>query len=533
MFRLKCIWRRMSERPSAFPAHSHRFDAQDAIRSVFRPALKLFTVLCCTWMVFLAIRGKAAEAQSALQLKTSDSQLQQAFDWAKAQALAYVSTDHDPVGDWYDAALPGRYSFCMRDVSHQVMGAEALGLAAENKNMLTRFAEGISASKDWASYWEIDREGQPSPADYVSDNDFWYNLPANFDVMSAALRMYMWTGDRIYISSPVFLNFYRHTVTGYIKRWQLQPKDILSRPRIMNRHLASGKFVNSRGIPSYTESRKDFNLGTDLLAAEYRAMRFYAQLLRIQGNAAEVSRFDTEAAGIAQVLEEHGWDRSTMHFYRALKAKGTGVGSGDSLVLYFNAAVDPRQRELSLAELKRQTHEPDPGIEEQSYRPEILFRYNCPDIARQQILDLARPDRKRRSYPEVSYAIIGAITTGMMGVRVVPATPPAIHPVPTLARSVVIQTLPRLPSQTPTAELDGLPIRHNIIDIRQVRDKSSSLTNVSGPKFIWRASFDGSLPFLRVNGRKMRAKKETTEMKTPVTYIDIPVAEGRTVTVAR
>ncbi len=146
----------------------------------------------------------------------------------------------------------------MRDVSHQAMGAAALGLSAQNKNMLSRFAGSISASKDWAGYWEIDKDGKPSSADYVNDDDFWYNLPANFDVMNASLRMFMWTGDSAYITNSAFLNFYRHTAIDYILQWQLEPANILSRPRIMNRRLDSGKFVDSRGIPGYTEEPEEF-----------------------------------------------------------------------------------------------------------------------------------------------------------------------------------------------------------------------------------------------------------------------------------
>ena len=39
------------------------------------------------------------------------------FAWAKEQALAY-SHEGDLVGEWYEAALPDRQAFCMRDVAH-------------------------------------------------------------------------------------------------------------------------------------------------------------------------------------------------------------------------------------------------------------------------------------------------------------------------------------------------------------------------------------------------------------------------------
>jgi hypothetical protein len=419
----------------------------------------------------------------------------------------------------------------MRDVSHQVMGATALGLSALNKNMLSRFAASISASKSWAGYWEIDKNGKPSSADYVNDDDFWYNLPANFDVMNAALRMFMWTGDSAYISDPVFLNFYRHTVSDYIVQWQLEPGNILSRPRIANRRLDSGKFVDARGIPGYTENRRDFNVGTDLLAAEYRAFRSYSELQRLRSFPDEATRFNAQAAGIAHILETRGWSTQARHFYNALQPNGGGVGTGDAFVLYFMAATNSEQMKMAVEELKRQTRKPPPGIEEQSYRPEILLRFNAPEEAYTEILDLSRPDRERREYPEVSYAIIGSIVTGIMGLNVVPKDDEVTDGM--LARTVVVQTLPRLPEHTSTAELHNLPVGQNVVEVSHRRNQSSSITNLSGPQFTWRASFDVSLQYLLVNGKKTRARQRTTALATPVTYVDVSVQPGQTVNVTR
>jgi hypothetical protein len=472
----------------------------------------------------------ARTQRSTLELKSSDTRLVQSFTWAKQQALAYVN-DGDPAGPWYEAALPGRQAFCMRDFSHQVMGAQALGLAAQNKNMLTLFVQGVAASRDWASFWEIDRDGKPSPADYLSDDDFWYNLPANFDVMGAAFRIYAWTGDSSYIEDPAFFNFYRHTVTDYIYRWQLRPDNVLTRSRIMNRRLATGKFVDARGIPGYTESRSDFNLGTDLLAAEYRALRLYGELLRFRRLSASASSFDAEASGIAHILATRAWDSKDHHFYNALSLHSSGVGKGDAFILYFQAATNPSQKQMALDELKKAAHELDPGIEEQSYRPEILLHGNAPEEAYNQILDLSRPGRARREYPEVSYAVIGAIVNGMMGVNVVPANSNRSDDL--LAENVVIQTLPRLSEHTAEAELDNLPIRGNVINLSNVRNHGSTMTNVFGPAFTWRASFDGVFPFLRVNEKKVKGKREMTWLSTPVTYVDVVLSLGQTVTVSR
>jgi hypothetical protein len=110
----------------------------------------LHSALASIVIIGLAVSTRAESRQahqSQLELRSSDTRLVQAFDWAKRQALIYVF-DSDPVGLWYEAALPGRRAFCMRDVSHQAAGAQALGLAGYTHNMLRRFAENISDSKD-------------------------------------------------------------------------------------------------------------------------------------------------------------------------------------------------------------------------------------------------------------------------------------------------------------------------------------------------------------------------------------------------
>jgi hypothetical protein len=136
---------------------------------------------------------------SLIRLESPDARLSEAFSWAKAQALdeTFPESAHgDPVGDWYEAALPSRFAFCMRDVSHQSTGAQVLGLGAFNRNMLRKFARGIAPSRDFCSFWEIDKWDRPAPVDYKNDGDFWYNLTANFDVLDACWRHYLWTGDK-------------------------------------------------------------------------------------------------------------------------------------------------------------------------------------------------------------------------------------------------------------------------------------------------------------------------------------------------
>jgi hypothetical protein len=238
-------------------------------------------IAACLALLFSSAHVTAQTANhkrlSRLELKSSDTRLVQSFNWAKQQAMAFVY-DGDPVGPWYEASLPSRRAFCMGDVSHQVAGAQALGLSQYTHNMLHRFAENISASKDWCSYWEIDYLNRPAPVDYKNDSEFWYNLPANFDVLDACYRMYLWTGDRTYIEDPVFLNFYDHTVTDYVSRWDLGADRIMTR----RNPLQTSPFFH--GDPSYEESRRDVTLGADLLATQFAGYRSYAAIQSIRGD---------------------------------------------------------------------------------------------------------------------------------------------------------------------------------------------------------------------------------------------------------
>ena len=71
---------------------------------------------------------KLPQEQIAVFVST-DKHLDNTYNWARKMALSYAHDGTDPVGYWYEAALPQRETFCMRDVSHQSVGAQILGLS--------------------------------------------------------------------------------------------------------------------------------------------------------------------------------------------------------------------------------------------------------------------------------------------------------------------------------------------------------------------------------------------------------------------
>jgi hypothetical protein len=331
------------------------------------------------------------------------------------------------------------------------------------------------------------------------------------------VRMWRWTGDESYLSDPEFERFFEATANSYISAWQLQPGRILSRPRIMNGRLQSGKFVNSRGIPSYTEGRSDFNVGSDLLAAEYRALQSLQLIAMERHQPGTAERLKATADAIQQLIEQRAWSEAEGHFHGFFSESGKTFGSGDAMLLYFKAVRRPDHLRGALDFIAAPEYWQHVGIEEESYLPLTLYHYGRSADATRILLDLSNPDKKRREYPEVSYSVIAAIVSGTMGL--VPSED---------AGSDAIQTLSRLRDGHDFAELKGIAIKNNIVDIRHVGASSSSLTNRSGPPLQWRASFSGIATRLQVNGKWMQAQHSSSPGGLTCSWVMVTVPSGNT-----
>ena len=489
--------------------------------------LRRFICRCWLTCALAVISSMHMQAQdrpeiSSLEFHSSNAALNASFAWAKQQALAYAHTGSDSIGSWYEAALPGRDAFCMRDVSHQTQGAAALGLFAANRNMLDRFALSASPSRNWTGYWEIDSMGQPSTADFLSNDDFWFNLPANFDVLDAIVRMWRWTGDNTYRNDPRLQEFFRKTLTDYLTQWQLKPNTILARPRIANRRLKEGKFVDARGIPSYSEGRKDFNVGVDLLAAEYRAIRSYQEIAASPTDRRLAKKLQETADGIQHILETVAWSPEQRHFNGVIQQGSHGYGSADTMVLYFGAVKDEEHLRGALDYVANPAYWKTINIEEESYAPLVLFRYGGRDAAYRVLLDLSDPAKPRREYPEVSYAVVAGVVSGAMGVE------PARIDV-----GYDVQSLPQPMNKGDEQALASLPIGQNVLDLVQHGDTMQRLTNRKGAAIRWRAEFPGIEQQLTANGQPVHVEHETLQGGRQISSTIVVVSPGASVTVSR
>jgi hypothetical protein len=464
-----------------------------------------------------------ARGEGAIEFESSDRKLVDGFHWAKAQALAYARTDGS-IGPWYEAALPGRDAFCMRDVSHMSTGAQFLGLGSRTLNMLRRFAKNISASKKWCTWWEITRDNLPAPVDYNNDQDFWYDLPASFDVVDACYRQWIWTGDEAYLDE-VFLNFYQHTVTDYVRAWDRDQNGLLE-------HLSSDGHM---GIATYDEDLgHEVLVGADLVAAQYAAYRDYAAILRVRDQSSEAEKFDGKAAALKSLYNEHWWDAKDDRFFSALGEDGKFHGDlkeGNGrctleLPLYYGltAAGDKMVACLKMLEKCMEADEAAAGgaiggVEGRSYMPDIFYLYGRSRDGYSALTAMMDPGLKRREYPEVSFTAIGSLCAGLMGIRVSQS-------------GETIETFPQLTAETGWAALHRAPVRGNAISVQHKANGETTLTNEAGPELEWRAGFPVKSDTLLADGKRTPVQHAIREGGGVESYCTLRVKPGETRTVS-
>jgi hypothetical protein len=390
----------------------------------------------------------------------------------------------------------------MRDVSHQATGAHLLGLAAFNRNMLRAFASNISASRDYCTYWEIDKYSRPAPVDYRSDTDFWYNLPSNFDVLDACWRQFQWTGDREYIEGAAFANFHRLTLTEYVKAWDRDGDGIPDhRPEDGN-----------RGIGSYDEGPIDqMAVGADLVAAQARASRSYAAMRESLGDAAGAASHRAAADRLQRLFESSWFDARRGAYAAALTARRTLFFTpGEySIVhpLYFGLLAPGPRRDAHVARL---VANPPEFIELESHLPEVFYRLGADEAAYGEILALSAKSKPRRDYPEVPFALVGAVGTGLMGLEAD-------------ARTRTVTTRSHLTAATRWAALSGVPVFDAVLAVRHEGRRQTTVSSEAGDAFTWRACFPGTRSTLVVDGASKPAAASSGEDGKAVSCADVAV----------
>ena len=444
---------------------------------------------------------------------SSDEALNQSYEWARKMALSYSHDASDPVGYWYEAALPSREAFCMRDVSHQAIGAHILGLQPHNKNLMTRFAENISEQRDWCSYWEINRHNKPAPADYENDSTFWYNLPANFDVTQACMRLFDWTNDTYYINDPVMVNFYTKSLNEHVERWMLEPENWASRPRYMNtaENFDERKsFHRCRGLASYAENFPGITMSLDLLSTMYAAFKAYSQMASLRGDNATALEYIKRAGEYQQIIEEKWWDDENKRYNTFWTDERVfRRGEGVPFVMWFDATHNLERRQAAIADILNREW----NVENLSAFPMLLYRNGYNEEAYRFVTEL--PKMQRSEYPEVSYGVVEGIVSGAMGIY------------PKMGHKF-ISTCSHLPANS-WAEVKNMPLADGYLSLKH-DGASTTIHNNTTIDLTWEVAFLGDYSTIEINGKSYTAKKSRDTFGNTISGCDVELKAGKKLT---
>ncbi len=466
---------------------------------------------CSIVLAFCACSGEGrvdtTREIGAIELSSDHGALVDGFNWAKQQSLAYVF-EGDQVGKWYEAALPGREAFCMRDVSHQVTGALALGLAEHTKNMMRKFAEHISVSRDWCSYWEINRHDEPATVDYRSDEDFWYNLPANFDVVEACSRAQNWTGDADYLDDPAFQDFFRHSLTSYVDAWDPDGDGIMESP------AENG----IRGIPTYWEGRGPRAVtGSDLVVLQSVANEAYARMLRQRDETGDAELFEGRAEALRVWFNSDWWSSELKRFYTSIiegeAFDTTFIPLLQILPLYYGIVDPGPRRERFIDNLQAGSL-----VEVNVYLAEAYYRHGRREEGFRRLMAQMDPDLERREYPENPFTAVGTIVRYLMGVD-------------PRASENTVETVPRLPEEVAWVQIEHVPVLAGEISVYHSSLTETRLENESGATIQWRAVLPGAHDVLEVDGERQASKIRHTEEGLPESYVELEMRVGQIKTV--
>jgi hypothetical protein len=280
-----------------------------------------------------------------------------------------------------------------------------------------------------------------------------------------------------------------------------------------------------RGIPSYYQQDPKPMVGADLLAAQYRGYLVYAAIQRQKGTPGSLSQqLAEEYAAKAQALRAQynttWWNPIQNRHYSLMLPNGRFypgyVAEGNVFALLFGLTEEGLKTDAALDSLEKNRPDMDQKL---SYFPEVLFAYGRNEAAYRYLLELTDPNFRGRGMPEVVFAVIGAVATGMGGI-----SPDALHD--------TLETLPRLPKAVDWVTLNRVPVLANEVTVRHRGLTETAITNLSGPAFRWKASFPiasiAPAPQVLVDGVAVPVIVEHRLNHQPVGSIVVPLQPGQT-----
>ncbi len=322
-------------------------------------------------------------------------------------------------------------------------------------------------------------------------------------------RQYLWSGDRRYLDHPVMRNFYARTVVDYVQLWDKDGDGI------PEHYPAYGR----RGIGSYNEAvTRPYNAG-DLIATQAAAYDAYGSMLELTAGegASAASAWHAKAKALRAKYDAEWWCAQNARFAglrrHDLSYECSYCDIASFFPLYLHLIEDREKAELALAEVMRRRRKH--CIEDRSYLPELFYAYGHPLVARDELMEQLEPRYARREYPEVSYAAIGSIVAGMLGIA-------------PDARTQTVSTCSRLTDDVAWVQITSLPCLTNVIDVRHDGQERTIFTNRAGPTLHWQAVFPGHHEHLLLDGVSHRPHLTEDANRRPQSVLKVQVPANTT-----
>jgi len=450
-------------------------------------------------------------------LESTNPRLNEAFPWAENMARSYVTTGKKgPLNDGrggvndyipsYWAGYRTRTAFYIRDYVHQVMGAYFLGLHEENYRMLEAYAESATEERGLYAVWALNFDGSVYDLDYNSADNFVREIPAQFELVELAYRLWCRTGDRRYLSDKIF-NFCYRSMTDFVTMRDSNGNGV---PEGKGGDIYEETCTYNEG-PKYSAMEAG-----DTIACQYRAMEALAGLMRARGDLDGAAEWDMKASELRRYFNEE-WsimpgDEDGIYATALLTdgvTKNNNFALETSWFMPLKGLPYPGERcerflDLITEKLGHGIGFPTAAIniEAYTYLPEVFFRYDRIEEAwkwmkylqdMRDVHHIGPSQGNNGYYPEVSFTMISHIAEGLMGIV-------QNKPCGTVA------TFSRLPAEIETLSLKEQKLVGCTVSVKHTGRVKPEFENLGGEMVLWQAEFAGEHESITVNGEKLPAE---------------------------
>jgi hypothetical protein len=476
-----------------------------------------------------------------IQVQTSNKKLEQAFKWAVEMALSHVQTGKSGIVDrWEKGAGSGnvayipcywggynsRTAFYSRDICHQVAGGHLLNLQLENFTMLREFAKTSTAERKWFPLWALNFDGSSFKLDHRSDFDFVREVPAAFELVDKAYQLYLWTGNKNYITDNSLWNYYVRIVDDFITLHDTRiPNGVAEGDGSGDIFKGTATFNEESGIPLVEAG--------DGIACQYRAFDAFAMMAKARGNKALFTKYKSKADDLKTYFNTK-WavKPDKKNLVRGYNLKGealTNWGKENSWFMLMKGIAAPSERTQNYidfvdASASSKTGKPS-NIEARSYLPETFFMNNrikqgwkwMEDIINN--IDIQFPVSKTTgdgNYPEISFVLVSNVVEGLMGVE--PNAPEKI-----------LASISRLPEAIPDLMVKNVNIGNALFTLSHSAGKKTVLIYQSGhSSFTWEVRFYGHYDVIKVNGLPKKAQNKLLN-GAKISFLKVQIKPGDTI----